>query len=114
MNIILEHINNIIKEKENPQKVEELCNSLINVINCNFINSLTASETEAFRVLKQKIGKNKEIITSSSAIAEESKVTRTVVSNLFSKLKNAEIAIITSVGPRGSHIKIINDSVFKL
>ena len=49
-----------------------------------------------------------------SCFNEESKVTRTVVSNLFSKLKNAEIAIITSVGPRGSHIKIINDSVFKL
>ena len=113
MSFIIEQINNIIQEKNNPERVEELCNDLIASLNKNFINSLTLSELEVFNILKKKLGNNTEIIISSSAFALECQTSRTTVSTLLTKMKNAQIAETQNLGVKGTLIQILNKNLFK-
>ena len=106
--VIFEQINSIKKEKNNPDKIEELCNYLLKALNDNFINSLTTAELEVFKVLQKKTKHKKEFTFFSAELAEECQVSRTVISNLFSKIKNAKIAEVKSLGPKGTYVRVIN------
>lgn len=112
---LIEQLQAIIENKDIPTIVEDISTKLVDYIqqDNSFINSLTLSELEVFNVLKTKFLTTNTIVISSSVLAAESKVSRTTVSNLFSKMKNAQIAEINNLGVKGTYIHIINSNILK-
>lgn len=110
---LIEQLNSIIEQSNNAKKIKEISKDLILYIknDNSFINSLTISELEVFNILKNKFSNNHKIIISSNTLAEESKVSRTVVSNLFSKMKNTKVAEIENMGVKGTYIKILDTTI---
>ncbi len=70
--------------------------------------ALSFSEQEAIVLIIKGID-NREGLVIASTIANEAKITRSVISNALRKLESAGIIQTRSLGMKGTYIKIIND-----
>ncbi len=74
------------------------------------INTLTFSELEAAVKIINRVG-NGEMLLVAARIAEELKITRSVVVNALRKLEGAGMIETRSLGMKGTHIKIKNENL---
>ena len=72
-----------------------------------FLYALTNTEKEALKIVMQNITDGEGIISISKAM-EQSGLSRPVFKSLFDKMKTMEIAELTNMGVKGTHIKIID------
>lgn len=112
---IIEQLNIIINERKNPTKVEEVAADLINKLQTDktFFNSLTASEVRVFKLLKNKFINTKTFVSSTTSLADECGVSRTVVSNCLTKMVNADIITYQGLGSKGTLITLLNPDAMK-
>ena len=75
-----------------------------------FLNMLTPAEQGALKDIMQNIN-NGEGVVSVSKLVESGSYSRPVYKSVLNKMKDAEIADLTNMGVKGTHIKII-DGVF--
>ena len=75
-----------------------------------FLKMLTSAEKDALKIIMTYIN-NGEGIISVSKLVEEHEYSRPVFKGVLNKMKDAEIAELTNMGVKGTHIKII-DGVF--
>ena len=76
----------------------------------DFLKMLTSAEKDALKIIMTYIN-NGEGIISVSKLVEEHEYSRPVFKGVLNKMKDAEIAELTNMGVKGTHIKII-DGVF--
>ncbi len=98
---LLRHINEeqrILKEKKSSTEMA--------------LHTLSYSELEAVKKIIDTL-ENDEGLVVASTIANEAKITRSVVSNALRKLESANIIQTRSLGMKGTHIKIINSELKK-
>ena len=75
-----------------------------------FLNMLTPAEQGALKDIMQNLN-NGEGVVSVSKLVESGSYSRPVYKSVLNKMKDAEIADLTNMGVKGTHIKII-DGVF--
>ena len=75
-----------------------------------FLNMLTPAEQGALKDIMQNVD-NGEGVVSVSKLVESGNYSRPVYKSVLNKMKDAEIAELTNMGVKGTHIKII-DGVF--
>lgn len=75
-----------------------------------FLNMLTPAEKDALKIIMTYVNEGEGLI-SVSKLVEEHEYSRPVFKGVLNKMKDAEIAELTNMGAKGTHIKII-DGVF--
>lgn len=70
-----------------------------------FIGSLTPTELRAWETVRRHLKQGERII-SISKLLEETKISRPIFKNLFSKMEQDKIATITNMGAKGTEIKL--------
>ena len=89
---------------------------VINIINTGlrkkvdleeFENGLTATEKKAFIVIKENLDIDKETSLSISKLCETTSISRPIWKNLFAKMESQQIAEISNMGVKGTHIKFL-------
>ena len=76
-----------------------------------FIGSLTPTELRAWETVRMHLKRGEKVI-SISKLLEETKISRPIFKNLFSKMEQDKIAIITNMGAKGTEIKLTDfDSI---
>ena len=75
-----------------------------------FLQNLTNPEKEALKVIMQNIENGEGIVSISQAVTNSS-LSRPVFKSVLNKMKDLEIAELTNMGVKGTHVKII-DGVF--
>ena len=68
---------------------------------------LTVTEKKAFSVVKESLNENKETCLSISKVSEATGISRPIWKNLFAKMENQQIAEISNMGVKGTHIKFL-------
>ena len=75
-----------------------------------FLQNLTNPEKDALKVIMQNIYNGEGIVSISQAVTN-SNLSRPVFKSVLNKMKDLEIAELTNMGVKGTHVKII-DGVF--
>lgn len=105
---------------ENHPELEQLVkDTIVNIIKIaliktidakEFLQNLTKPEKNALKVIMQNIHNGEGIVSISQAVAN-SNLSRPVFKSVLNKMKDMEIAELTNMGVKGTHVKII-DGVF--
>ena len=94
--------------------VEIIRIALIKTIDKNeFLNELTNPEKEALKTIMTEISDGEGIVSISKAV-NSSGLSRPVFKSLLTKMKDMEIAELTNMGVKGTHIKIIDGSFLNI
>ena len=78
-----------------------------------FLNELTSPEKEALKTIMNEISEGEGIVSISKAV-NSSGLSRPVFKSLLTKMKDMEIAELTNMGVKGTHIKIIDGSFLNI
>ena len=94
--------------------VEIIRIALIKTVDKNdFLNELTNPEKEALKTIMTEISDGEGIVSISKAV-NSSGLSRPVFKSLLTKMKDMEIAELTNMGVKGTHIKIIDGSFLNI
>lgn len=108
-----------IKDNEIPAELKDSITSIIrasilhNSDVLNFIKDLTEIEKTGLSKMIKSLG-GEEGVVNLTSLSQKTGISRTVYSNLITKLKNYHIAIVTNVGSKGTYIKIIEQILLEL
>lgn len=105
---------------ENHPELEQLVkDTIVNIIKIaliktidakEFLQNLTKPEKDALKIIMQNIKDGEGIVSISQAV-NSSNLSRPVFKSVLNKMKDLEIAELTNMGVKGTHVKII-DGVF--
>ena len=94
--------------------VEIIRIALIKTVDKNeFLNELTIPEKEALKTIMAEVSDGEGIVSISKAV-NSSGLSRPVFKSLLTKMKDMEIAELTNMGVKGTHIKIIDGSFLNI
>ena len=94
--------------------VEIIRIALIKTVDKNeFLNELTIPEKEALKTIMAEVSEGEGIVSISKAV-NSSGLSRPVFKSVLTKMKDMEIAELTNMGVKGTHIKIIDGSFLNI
>ena len=78
------------------------------------VNTLSYSEIEAIVHIFEELGGTEGILIASkiAKVADENKITRSVIVNALRKLESAGVLESRSSGMRGTYIRVVNDAIY--
>ena len=105
---------------ENHPELEQLVkDTIVNIIKIaliktvdvkEFLQNLTNPEKDALKVIMRNLKDGEGIVSISQAV-NSSNLSRPVFKSVLNKMKDMEIAELTNMGVKGTHVKII-DGIF--
>ncbi len=103
--IELEIMRAIYEEDEEEKRKREILNAAL--------DSLSASEQKAVCYLIQELpGTEGNLVT--SQVAAKYGITRSIIVNAIKKLEGAGVLEVQSMGMRGTHIRVLNESILQI
>ena len=77
------------------------------------VQSLTDSEKRALKIILRELNGRTEGTIVASHLSKENKITRSIIVNAMQKLEGAGIFSLESHGMKGTHVEILNNSIYK-
>lgn len=113
--IILSEYANTVFELEMMRSIyeegEEVKRSI--EITTQAVQSLTDSEKRALMIILRELDGRTEGTIVASRLSKENKITRSIIVNAMQKLEGAGIFSLRSQGMKGTHVEILNDSIYQ-